>query len=108
MSVGNLLNDDRASLFFMDYPNRTRLKLLRRIKLIDPSDNAALAKFAIPDYRARIERGFIISVEAFDWNSPQHITPRFTLEQVEASTAPLRERIAELEAALAHGAQHKS
>ena len=100
VSVGNLMTDDRVSLFFMDYPNRTRLKLLGRVKLIDPSDSAALAKLGVADHRARIERGFLIAVEAFDWNCPQHITPRFTLAQVEASTAPLRERVAELEAQL--------
>jgi uncharacterized protein len=98
VSVGNLLEDDRVSLFFMDYPNRTRLKLLGRVKLIEPSETETLAKLTVPGYRARIERGFLIAVEAFDWNCPQHITPRFTLAQVEASTAPLRTRIAELEA----------
>jgi uncharacterized protein len=108
VSVGNLLNDDRVALFFMDYPNRTRLKLLGQVKLIDPSDSAALATFAIPGHRARIERGFLISVEAFDWNCPQHITPRFTLEQVEASTASLRQRIVELEAQMARSEQHKT
>ena len=88
VSVGNLMNDDRVSLFFMDYPNRTRLKLLGRVKLVAVSDGVTIARLAVPDYRARIERAFVISVEAFDWNCPQHITPRFTLEQIEASTAP--------------------
>ena len=59
-----------------------------------------LGRLAIPDYRARVERGFLIRVEAFDWNCPQHITQRFTLAEVEAATAPLRQRIAELEARL--------
>ena len=103
VSVGNLVNDDRVSLFFMDYPNRTRLKLLGRVRLVDPSDRATLAKLSVADYRARIERGFLISVEAFDWNCPQHVTPRFSLAQIEVSTAPLRKRIAELEAQLMKG-----
>jgi len=42
----------------------------------------------------------IIDVEAFDWNCPQHITPRFTLEEVEVASRPLRDRIAALEAQL--------
>lgn len=103
VSAGNLTHDDRVSLFFMDYPNRTRLKLLGRVKLVDPSDSATMAKLGVAGYRARIERGFLIAVEAFDWNCPQHITPRFTLAQVEASTAPLRQRVAELEAQLMGG-----
>ncbi len=98
VSVGNLLKDDRVSLFFMDYPNRTRLKLLGRAKLIEPGETEALARLTVLGYRARIERGFLISVVAFDWNCSQHITPRFTLEQIELNTAPLRSRIAELEA----------
>ena len=101
VSVGNLLKDDKVSLFFMDYPNRTRLKLLGRVKFLDPSDSATLAMISVPGYRARIERGIVISVEAFDWNCSQHITPRVTLEQVEQSAQPLRQRLAELEAELA-------
>jgi hypothetical protein len=54
----------------------------------------------MPDYRARIERGFLITVEGFDWNCPQHITPRFTVDQLEDVTAPLHARIAQLEEAL--------
>jgi hypothetical protein len=48
-----------------------------------------------------VERGFVISVEAFDWNCPQHITERFTLDELRAATEPLTTRIAELEAKLA-------
>lgn len=101
VSVGNLANNDRVSLFFMDYPNRTRLKLLGRARLVGLDDRATLARLEMPEYRARIERGFVITVEAFDWNCPQHITPRFTLDDVRAMTAPMTARIAELEAALA-------
>lgn len=101
VSVGNLIKDDRASLFFMDYANRTRLKLLGRVKLIGPADQAVLARLEVPGYRARVERGMLITVEAFDWNCPQHITQRFTLEQVEQLALPLRQRIAELESQLA-------
>ena len=101
ISVGNLMANDRVALFFMDYPNRTRLKLLGRAKLIDASDSTALERLDVPGYRAHIERAFLISVEAFDWNCPQHITPRYTLAEVEQATASLRQRIAELETELA-------
>jgi predicted pyridoxine 5'-phosphate oxidase superfamily flavin-nucleotide-binding protein len=82
----------------MDYPNKARLKIFGRAKLIGAEDAETLAKLEVPDYRARVERGFLIDVEAFDWNCPQHITQRYTLAEVEAATAPLRARIAELEA----------
>jgi predicted pyridoxine 5'-phosphate oxidase superfamily flavin-nucleotide-binding protein len=101
VSVGNLSGDDRVSLFFMDYPNRTRLKLLGRARRIGRDHTELLVKLALPGYTAQIEHGLLIHVEAFDWNCPQHITPRFTAAEVEEATAPLRERIAELESRLA-------
>jgi predicted pyridoxine 5'-phosphate oxidase superfamily flavin-nucleotide-binding protein len=101
VSVGNLSGDDRVSLFFMDYPNRTRLKLLGRAERIELGQQELLVQLTLPGYPAHVERGFRIHVEAYDWNCPQHITPRFTAAEVEAARAPLRERIAELEARLA-------
>ena len=100
VSVGNLMTDDRVSLFFMDYPNQTRLKLLGRARFVASDETAMLEKLAPADYKARVERGLLITVEAFDWNCPQHITPRFTAEQVEDAITPLRARIAKLEAQL--------
>ena len=101
ISLGNLANDDRVSLFFMDYPNKTRLKLFGRAKIVGLDDEATLSQLEASDYRARVERGFLIKVEGFDWNCPQHITERYTLDEMRAMTAPLTARIAELEAELA-------
>jgi uncharacterized protein len=97
VSVGNLQTDDRVSLFLMDYPNRARLKILGRARIVDTNDHETLQRLSMPEYKAHVERGIVISVEAFDWNCPQHITPRFTLSEIEEGTAPLRRRIAELE-----------
>lgn len=101
VSVGNLMTDDRVSLFFMDYPNKTRLKLLGRARIVGLDDQDVLSRLEMPDYRARIERGFVITVEGFDWNCPQHITPRYSLDEMSAVTGPLVGRIADLEAELA-------
>jgi predicted pyridoxine 5'-phosphate oxidase superfamily flavin-nucleotide-binding protein len=101
VTVGNLETDNRVSLFLMDYRHRRRLKIFGRATIIGPDDRAMLARLEIPDYRARVERGALVSVEAFDWNCPQHITERFTGDEVVALTEPLRARIAELEAELA-------
>lgn len=100
VSVGNLMTDDRVSLFFMDYPNKTRLKLFGRAKIVGLEDQELLPRLEIPGYRARVERGIIITVESFDWNCPQHITERYTLDEVRALTTQLTTRIAELEAKL--------
>lgn len=100
VSVGNLQTEQRVSLFLMDYPNRARLKILGRAHIVDPADKDTLKRLSMPEYPAHVERGILISVEAFDWNCPQHITPRYTLAEIEAATAPLRQRIADLEDAL--------
>lgn len=100
ISVGNLLTEDRVSMFFMDYPNRTRLKLLGRARAVDAKDRETLEKLAVSGYRAAVERGILITVEGFDWNCPQHITERFSLDEVQQVSVPLLTRIAELEAQL--------
>jgi predicted pyridoxine 5'-phosphate oxidase superfamily flavin-nucleotide-binding protein len=105
VSVGNLQTEDRVSLFLMDYPNRARLKILGRARIVDANDKETLQRLSMPEYKAQVERGILISIEAFDWNCPQHITPRFTLAEIEEGTAPLRQRIAELEEALQVKAQ---
>ncbi len=101
VSLGNLQTDDRVSLFFMDYANRTRLKLYGRASVIDPGETETLARLTLPDYRAKVERGIRIKVEALDWNCPQHITPRYTEAQVAQVVENLTTRVAELEAQVA-------
>ena len=103
ISVGNAAQNDRAALFLMDYAQRLRLKVLGRMKVHDLGDAPPELVFDVelPDYPGRIERVIAVAVEAFDWNCPQHITPRFTADEVRAAVAPLRERIAALEAELA-------
>lgn len=102
VSVGNLSAGNRAALFFMDYPNRARLKLLGRIRVVSPDDAPLQAAMRHePQDRSPVERFMVIEVEAFDWNCSQHITERFTIEQVAEAIAPLKARIAELEAQLA-------
>ena len=99
ISVGNLLENKKAALILMDYANRQRLKILTRIEVKDAADAPELiAKLAVPEYKAKIERAMILRVEAFDWNCPQHITPRFTAEETKARIAPLYEHIEKLEA----------
>lgn len=85
ISVGNLDGNDRVSLILMDYPGQRRLKIWGRTRLIDEETAPALmAGLECPDYRARVERGVVIRVEAFDWNCPKYITPRFTKREIEA------------------------
>lgn len=99
VSVGHLGGDDRVSLFLMDYPNRRRLKLLGRARIVEEAgEPETIDRLRDPAYKARIERGMVIALEAFDWNCPQHITPRFTEAEIGEALEPLRRRMAALEA----------
>jgi uncharacterized protein len=100
VSVGNLLKDDRVALILMDYPHRMRLKVLGHALIVPPEEQELLAKLQTKGYRARVERGFVIRVAAFDWNCPQHITPRYTEQEVQSVVGSLQARIAELESHL--------
>lgn len=99
ISLGNVTAEDRVALILMDYPRRRRLKLYGRIDARDLMAEPGLAeRLALSDYRAVVERAFVLRLEAFDWNCPQHITPRFTEMEVAMASAPLTGRLAELEA----------
>lgn len=99
VSLGNVSKNDRVALILMDYPNRKRLKILGRMRAVEGGDADAelLRRVEAADYRARVERIMLIEVEAFDWNCPQHITPRYTEAEVAERMAPLKARIEELE-----------
>ena len=102
VSLGNLAADDRASLFFMDYARHARLKVLGRVRSIDLADDPAFAEVLVDaDYGAKVERGIIVEIDSYDWNCPQHITPRFAENEIERIVKPLQARIAELEERLA-------
>ena len=98
ISTGNLATDSRASLILMDYAQRTRLKIYAHVEIVAPDAQPALAeRVAVAPYKARIERIFVLRLDAFDWNCPQHITPRYTEAEIDAAVQPLRERLAQLE-----------
>jgi len=89
VSNGNFKKNDRVSLILMDYPNRTRLKLLGRVIPVANDDIETLKLLEDPNYRAKVERAFIIKIEAFDWNCPKYITPRYDEKAIENMIAPL-------------------
>jgi predicted pyridoxine 5'-phosphate oxidase superfamily flavin-nucleotide-binding protein len=99
ISLGNIAVENRVALILMDYPRRRRLKLYARIEARDlVTDPNLAALLALPNYRGVVERAFVLRLEAFDWNCPQHITPRFTEADIAAASASLTERMTELEA----------
>lgn len=93
VTTGNVAADDRVALFLMDYPSGRRLKLFGRMRAVESAaDPELVARCAIPGYAGSIERAFLITVEAVDWNCPRHITPRFTIKEIFGDSA-LRRRI---------------
>jgi uncharacterized protein len=100
LSTGNLAASDRVSLLLMDYPRRERLKILGHARVLNAREHPELAEQLTPaaGLREKVERLFLIDVVSFDWNCPQHITPRYTEEELQEAMAPLKQRIAELEA----------
>ncbi len=98
LSVGNLRGDDRIALILMDYPNQRRLKVWGRAKTVDLKDDPELVDQLFDDgYRARPERAVVISIEALDWNCPQHIPRRLTLAELEPHLDTLRDEINRLQ-----------
>ena len=98
ISTGNLAANDRAALILMDYPHRRRLKIYAHVEARDlAADPELAAKFALPGYRAKVERGLIIHLVAFDWNCPQHIMPRFSEAELAPALAPIRARLEAVE-----------
>ncbi|MEE2929104.1 MAG: pyridoxamine 5'-phosphate oxidase family protein [Pseudomonadota bacterium] len=93
VSIGNLQTEQRFSLFLMDYPNRARLKLLGRAKVQEAASNPDLAEALAIEGQGNVERLFTIDIDAFDWNCPQFITPRFTEEELAASLSPMVEEL---------------
>jgi predicted pyridoxine 5'-phosphate oxidase superfamily flavin-nucleotide-binding protein len=84
----------------MDYPNQTRLKILGRVEVHEHDEQAPtlIESFRPADKSDIIERVILIHVEGFDWNCPQHITPRYTMEELQEVLAPVRDKLATLEA----------
>jgi uncharacterized protein len=99
VSTTNLLAEPRASLFLMDYPNRRRLKIIGTARIVELDEDVALVtSLMTPEYKATPERAFIIDVVGFDWNCPQHITPRFTEAEIAAAIQPLNTELNQLRA----------
>lgn len=107
LSTGNIAGNDRMALFLMDYPNRERLKILAHARVVDIRQQPEiLDQVADPKERPLVERVFLLEVVSFDWNCPKYITPRYTAAEIETAIAPLKNRIAHLEAQL-RAAQEK-
>jgi uncharacterized protein len=82
----------------MDYPARARLKIFAKVGIVELADNPEmLSSFNLGDYKFKPERIMLFHIEAFDWNCPQHIVPRFTVDEINEALQPKIEEMAMLE-----------
>jgi len=98
ISTGNISRNEKVALIMVSYPQRARLKMYAKAKIVELKDNQELYDLLKPDdYQFRPERIMIFEIQAYDWNCPQHITPRFTTEEIEQALLPQKKYISDLE-----------
>lgn len=101
ITVGNITTHHNVALIMVDYSTRTRLKILAKAEIVELKDDPSLyALLDLEKYTFKPERMMVFHIEAYDWNCPQHITPRYTVEEIEAAFAGQRNYITKLEAEL--------
>ena len=99
ISTGNITGDGRVAIIALDYAHQRRLKIFGRARIVTADDDPELVSSLTDDtYDAVVERADLVDVEAYDWNCQQHITPRLTVAELEPALAPLRARLAALQA----------
>lgn len=99
ISVGNIVTNNNVALIMVDYPSRTRLKILAKAEIVELQDDPVLYDLLdLNEYTFKPERMMVFHVEAYDWNCPQHITPRYTVQDIEKAFAVHLEHIAKLQA----------
>lgn len=92
ITVGNLATHGNVSLIMVDYVARARLKMYAKAEVITLEERPDLTTMlTLTDYPARPERIVLLHIEAYDWNCSQHITPRYTIEELEAVLTPQRD-----------------
>ena len=98
ISVGNVLTHPQVSLILVDYPRQARLKIYAEAEIVELADRPELFSQLDPKaYKHAPERMILLHVKAFDWNCPQHITPRYSTEEIDEALASQRAYIKQLE-----------
>jgi predicted pyridoxine 5'-phosphate oxidase superfamily flavin-nucleotide-binding protein len=98
ITVGNLATNNNVALIMVDYPARARLKIYAKAEIVELKDNPSLYDaLDLEEYKFRPERMMVLNIEAYDWNCPQHITPRYTVNDIEEAFASQRNQISRME-----------
>jgi len=98
VSVGNMETNKNVSLIMVDYPSKTRLKIFAKAEVLELNENPELYELLnLEDYKFKPERMMMFHIEAYDWNCPQHITPRYTVDDINEAFLPQKDYISKLE-----------
>lgn len=98
ISVGNIAKKSKVSLILVSYPMKARLKIYAEVEIVEISDNSSLYEFLKPEnYKFKPERLMLFHMKAYDWNCPQHITPRYSLADIQKITEAKDQYIQQLE-----------
>ncbi|MBY0531247.1 MAG: pyridoxamine 5'-phosphate oxidase family protein [Xanthobacteraceae bacterium] len=96
ITISNIENNDRAFLFLFEPATRSRIKLWGRLKAVE-GDAALIGKLFDQGYKAKPERVLLFTIEAWDVNCSQHITERFTKEEIASAVSQIQQKIVALE-----------
>ena len=98
ISVGNIVKNPKVSLILVSYPMKARMKIYAEAEIAEVSENLSLYNFLKPeDYKFKPERLMLFHIKAYDWNCPQHITPRYSPADIEKITEAKDQYIQQLE-----------
>ncbi len=101
ITLGNLSENPEAMILVTDYARRRRLKIWGRAEMVE--DDRGFIDSVLPAQMTNrfVPRAIRFKVAAWDMNCPQFIPQLFSVDELEAATAGLQSRIAELEAEVA-------
>ena len=82
VSMGNVSENNRVSLFCMDYMRRARLKIQGHATLttLEDADPEVVAQLALEGTPA--ERVLVVDIQALDWNCPKYIPTLYSEEAI--------------------------
>ncbi|NKJ03826.1 pyridoxamine 5'-phosphate oxidase family protein [Rhizobium sp. SG741] len=100
ISQGNLIENDKAHLFLIDYGSRSRIKIWGTARVVE-GDKGLIKQLMPEGYAARPEQVMLFNVTGWDANCPQHIPLRFEADEVLKAIETRDARIRELEAEVA-------
>ncbi|WP_298859144.1 pyridoxamine 5'-phosphate oxidase family protein [uncultured Gimesia sp.] len=103
ITLGNLAENPKASLFLMDYTNSRRIKVWGTARVVE-DDEELMNRLHDPQYPAKPEHVILFTIEAWDMNCHQHIHKRFSrndilplIEKLRAENQALQEKLAQYE-----------